>query len=135
VKSLPVFAIAFVVWSIVAFTVGYQVRDGRADAAVAVTATAQETARADQAVEARVNDHANEQGAAKGEAKRVDKKAASEVNFKTIERTVYRYVQANPDPGGCDLDGDGLRAWREANAGRPAHSEPEHSGGAAGGAR
>lgn len=48
---------------------------------------------------------------------------------KTLMESVDRYVQENPVVLGCGLDGDGLRIWRDANAG-PGRSGGAHAGGA-----
>lgn len=39
------------------------------------------------------------------------------IEYRTITRDVTTYVQSHPDNAACDLDDDGLRLWREANAG------------------
>lgn len=39
------------------------------------------------------------------------------IEYRTITRDVTTYVQSHPDNAACELDDDGLRLWREANAG------------------
>lgn len=118
---------AFVVWSGVCYYAGFTRADQRADIASTRAEVKQETARADSVTAARSTDHASAQGAAKVEQKRAEQAANTEKQFQTIEREVVRYVHANPDPAGCDLDGDGLRAWRAANAGTFDAAGPDHS--------
>jgi cell division protein FtsL len=38
------------------------------------------------------------------------------IEYRTITRTLTQYVQTHPDNPACDVDADGLRLWREANA-------------------
>jgi hypothetical protein len=122
--------VALILWTVAAFFVGWQVRDGSADTAVAKTATQQQTARADQAEGARAVDHANAATSGAVQQQRAEAHVQSANNFKSIDKRVDTYVQANPDPVGCDLDGDGLRAWREANAGAVLPSAgPVYTGG------
>lgn len=47
--------------------------------------------------------------------------AKSETHFNTLAQKVADYVRTHPDNDACTLGTDGLRAWREANAG---HSLP-----------
>lgn len=127
-----ILAAVFIAWSVGVFVAGWQVRDGSADTAVATAATQQQAARADQAESARTTDHTNARAGAQVQQQRANAHAASASDFNTIERRVVEYVQANPDPASCDLDGDGLRAWREANAGIVfPGSEPGDPGGPA----
>lgn len=128
-----ILGIAFALWTVAAFVTGWQVRDGSADTAVAKAATVQQSARADQAEGARATDHANAAASGAVQQQRADAHVESATQFKIIERRVVEYVQANPDAAVCDLDGDGLRAWREANAGTVfASPERGHPGGPAG---
>lgn len=126
--------ILFVLWSLFAAFIGWKVRDGSANTVVAQAATAQQSARADQAEHARATDHVDAQTASRAEQQRVETSRAHEVTFHSIEQRATQYANANHDPGSaCDLDGDGLRAWREANAGAvDTDPEPGHPGGTAG---
>ncbi|HEV2679430.1 MAG TPA: hypothetical protein VGV14_02925 [Rhodanobacter sp.] len=40
------------------------------------------------------------------------------IEYRTITQQVTKYVATHPDVAACTLDDDGLRIWREANAGR-----------------
>ena len=118
---------ALIVWTVLAFFAGREWRDRSADVDTAEQATEVEAGRADHAEATRNTDHADTQVATKSEQQRVDTVAEQDKQFTIIERKVIEYVKANPDPAGCDLDGDGLRAWREANSGASAEAGPDHS--------
>jgi hypothetical protein len=120
--------IVFVVWTAGAFFAGMEWRDRSCDLAVSEGNTKQAEAKVEAVVDARTEDKAGQASAAQVEQDRVAVEADAESQFKVIEVEVVRYVQANPDPAGCDLGPDGLRAWRAANAGRSDHAEPEHPG-------
>lgn len=113
---------ALIVWTVLAFFAGREWRDRSADVDTAEQATAVEAGRADHAEGTRKTDHVDTQVATKSETQRVETAAEQDKQFTIIERKVIEYVQANPDPAGCDLDGDGLRAWREANSGASAEA-------------
>ena len=102
------------------------------ECALASTTVERDQAQAQvQVVEAvREDDQASQSSAQQVEAERVQASANTEANFRVITREVIRYVQANPDPAGCMLGPDGLRAWRAANAGTAPGAEPDRPGGA-----
>lgn len=129
-NRLMVIGLAFVLWTVGAVVVGWQLRDGSADLAASDGATATQEARADVAEDARATDQANSATATQVEQGRVEAAAVTDTQFRIIEREVVKYVQANPDPVGCELDGDGLRAWRQANAGP--FAQPDRTAVAAG---
>jgi len=110
-------ATAIPAWSIVCGVIGWELRHSRADT---------QAARAEAIETVRAAEHTSAQHSAKTERERVSATARNEVVFRVIERKVAEYVDANPDNAGCDLDGDGLHAWREANAGR-LDAESDHS--------
>lgn len=117
---------ALIVWTILAFFAGREWRDRSADVDTAEQATEVQTTRADHAEGTRKTDHVDTQVASQSEQRRVDTAAKQDEQFTIIERKVIEYVQANPDPAGCDLDGDGLRAWREANSGSSVEAGLDH---------
>jgi len=113
-----ILAVTFMTWSGACVWIGWSVGDARRDEAAArVAAVAHET-RARNVEHAREVDHANEQHAASVELERINALARISFNFEAIEKAAQDYAITNPDAHSCDLAGDGMRAWRAANAGQ-----------------
>lgn len=115
-------------WTSAAFFAGWEWRDRSCDLASVTDQRDQAQAQTEAVVEAREDDKASQAVASEVEEDRVEAEAKTEDQFKIIYREVVRYVEANPDPMGCDLGPDGLRAWRAANAGRFDDAEPVDPG-------
>lgn len=123
----------FAAWSACCVRIGWILRDGRAAEAEARAELAAHAHRAETAEALRETDHDNARHGTEVERQRVEASAQSEVIFREIEKVVIEYVYANPDPAGCELDADGLHAWRAANEGRPvARPESDNRSGAIG---
>ena len=128
----------FVVWSLFAGFIGWQLRDGSADTAAAKVDTTQATARADNAEAARTTDHVTATNVAKVEQQHVADTRAHEANFQSIEEAAAKYADSHRRPqqdslsGDCRATGRGsadpefVRIWTAANAGRFEDAEPVH---------
>lgn len=123
---------SLLVWTILVFIAGREWRDRSADIDTAETETKTEKTRADHAINTRATDHADAGIATATETKRVADSGTRAIQFRTIDRKVIEYVQSNPDTDDCVLDGVGMRAWREANAGRVDEAGLDHSAGTTG---
>lgn len=60
---------------------------------------------------------ARHKAAMDAERKALEQQAQRDDQFRTITKTVTRYVETHPDLNACGLDADGLRLWNEANRG------------------
>lgn len=126
--------IAFALWSFLCGFIGYQLKDGRADAAIAQVETAQANTRADNAEQARTTDHKTSAQVAAVEVKHVANVRAHEVNFQSIDKAANTYANSHSlrgigtDSGGNrgPADPEFVRIWNAANAGRFESPGPGH---------
>lgn len=127
-------AAILILWAGCAGVIGWKWRDDIARADQAERDAVVQGANVQHVQAARDTDHGNAQAGAKEQRNRATRSSAVEANFKTIEGKASEYAKANPDPVGCVLDGDGMRAWTAANAGGYIDPEPVHISGPAGSA-
>lgn len=129
--------VAFAVWTVLAGVIGWQMRDGRADATAQTQETAREAARADAVQSARDTDHRNAQASAQAEQQRIERKAERDAHFDKLQQDIREHA-SNPTihagrAGRGNADPEFMRVWREANAGRPRPPELGNFPGAVGG--
>lgn len=124
--------VVFAAWSLACVAGGWFARDAVADKATAEAAQTVAEQRAQETAQARAHDASNAQAGAVVQVVRSEAQAANAAHMQQVQTKVTAYaVQVGGDGGVC-LDGDGLQAWREANAGPAAAGEFEHPGRPAG---
>lgn len=99
---------------------GWELRDRSADLAAMRVQATQETGRADAALAARRQDHANAQAGAQAESRRLAMQSARTQQFNTLQQDIDIHAKTTGRDRG-DADAEFVRIWREANAGRALH--------------
>ncbi|SES69955.1 hypothetical protein SAMN05720615_101159 [Stenotrophomonas indicatrix] len=97
---------------------GWELRDRSADLAAVRVQAAQETGRADTALAARQQDHANAQAGVQAESQRLAMQSVRTQQFTTLQQDIETHAKT-PGRDRGDADAEFVRIWREANAGRP----------------
>lgn len=134
-NRLLIAALAFVLWSVGVFVVGWQVRDGSADTQATGASLAASQQQTHQVTQARATDHTNAQASASVESKRVADASKLANDFRDIDESIRTYAQhpkSNPDSACArgSADAEFVRIWNAASAGRSPDAGPGHRPGA-----